>query len=204
MKVVTMDQNQSQTPPKSESKLSTKLQQTQQQVDEVTEIMKINVQQVIERGSKISEMDERTKHLAECSKMFEKTGKRLDRKMWWKDMKMRIILATVGVVLLTIIIISPKRSGDQFLEFGAVCTSLDKGWINLDEVCKTLDKSGYCLEESGNLLKHLEKARNLLERVGKILEKVPKDLGIIFQNPDQSVQVWINLDEVWKILESSE
>ena len=48
------------------------MQQTQAQVDEVTEIMRMNVEKVLERDGMISALDERADALKEGAEMFEK------------------------------------------------------------------------------------------------------------------------------------
>lgn len=52
-----------------------RMQQTQAQVDEVTEIMRMNVEKVLERDGMISALDERADALKEGAEMFEKQGK---------------------------------------------------------------------------------------------------------------------------------
>lgn len=47
-----------------------RLQQTQAQVDEVVDIMKTNVEKVLERDQKLSELDDRAGKLAPFSSFF--------------------------------------------------------------------------------------------------------------------------------------
>lgn len=49
-----------------------RMHQTQAQVDEVTEIMRMNVEKVLERDGMISALDERADALKEGAEMFEK------------------------------------------------------------------------------------------------------------------------------------
>lgn len=75
-----------------------RMQQTQAQVDEVTEIMKMNVEKVLERDAMISQLDERADALQEGAEMFEKQAGALKSKFWWKNMKMIIVMVVIGVV----------------------------------------------------------------------------------------------------------
>lgn len=81
-----------------------RLQQTQAQVDEVVGIMRVNVEKVMEREQKISELDDRADKLREGADRFEKQAGRLKRKMWWKNLKMMIILGSIGAVFIFIVI----------------------------------------------------------------------------------------------------
>lgn len=75
-----------------------RMQQTQAQVDEVTEIMKMNVEKVLERDAMISQLDERADALQEGAEMFEKQAGALKSKFWWKNMKMMIVMVVIGLV----------------------------------------------------------------------------------------------------------
>ena len=80
-----------------------RMQQTAAQVDEVTEIMRANVEKVLERDAMISQLDERADALKEGAEMFEKQAGALKSKYWWKNIKMIAIMAIVGIILLIII-----------------------------------------------------------------------------------------------------
>jgi len=66
---------------------SKRLQQTQAQVDEVVGIMRHNVEKVLERDQKLSELDGRADALQEGASQFEKSAATLKRKYWWKNIK---------------------------------------------------------------------------------------------------------------------
>ncbi|XP_032553550.1 vesicle-associated membrane protein 2-like [Chiroxiphia lanceolata] len=82
-----------------------RLQQTQAQVDEVVDIMRMNVDKVLERDQKLSELDNRADALQAGASQFETSAAKLKRKYWWKNCKMMIILGVVCAVILIIIII---------------------------------------------------------------------------------------------------
>ncbi|GIY84796.1 vesicle-associated membrane protein 3 [Caerostris darwini] len=82
---------------------SKRLQQTQAQVDEVFGIMRVNVEKVLDRDQKLSELDDRADALQQGASQFEQQAGKLKRKFWWKNCKMWAIL--IGVVLIIIIVI---------------------------------------------------------------------------------------------------
>ncbi|XP_052286781.1 vesicle-associated membrane protein 3-like isoform X1 [Dreissena polymorpha] len=84
---------------------SKRLQQTQAQVDEVVDIMRVNVDKVLERDQKISELDDRADALQAGASQFEASAGKLKRKFWWKNCKMWLILIAVIVVIIIIIIV---------------------------------------------------------------------------------------------------
>ncbi|XP_034192050.1 vesicle-associated membrane protein synaptobrevin [Osmia lignaria lignaria] len=83
-----------------------KLQQTQATVDEVVGIMKVNVEKVLERDQKLSELENRADALKQGATQFEQQAGKLKRKYWWKNLKMMIIIGIICVVILIIIIAS--------------------------------------------------------------------------------------------------
>ena len=95
-----------------------RLQQTQAKVDEVVGIMRVNVEKVLERDQKLSELGERADALEQGASQFEQQAGKLKRKQWWANMKMMIIMGVIGVVLLIIIIVSlmPSGSGSSSTE----------------------------------------------------------------------------------------
>ncbi|RXN23082.1 vesicle-associated membrane 3 [Labeo rohita] len=81
-----------------------RLQQTQAQVDEVVDIMRVNVDKVLERDQKLSELDDRADALQAGASQFETSAAKLKRKYWWKNCKMWAILIAVVVIIIVIII----------------------------------------------------------------------------------------------------
>ncbi len=78
---------------------------TRRQVDEVQNIMKANVEKVLERDGKLSQLEERADQLQEGTKQFHASAVRVKRKQFWENMKMKIIIGViVSVVVIAIII----------------------------------------------------------------------------------------------------
>ncbi|KRY09522.1 Synaptobrevin-1 [Trichinella patagoniensis] len=84
---------------------SKRLQQTQAQVDEVVGIMKVNVEKVLERDAKLSQLDDRADALQEGASQFEKSAATLKRKYWWKNCKMIIIICAIVLIIIIIIVV---------------------------------------------------------------------------------------------------
>lgn len=66
--------------------------------------MRVNVEKVLERDQKLSELDHRADALQHGASQFEQQAGKLKRKQWWANVKMMIIMGVIGVVLLIIII----------------------------------------------------------------------------------------------------
>ncbi|KAK9536253.1 hypothetical protein VZT92_006053 [Zoarces viviparus] len=82
-----------------------RLQQTQAQVDEVVDIMRVNVDKVLERDQKLSELDDRADALQAGASQFETSAAKLKNKYWWKNAKMMIIMGVICVIILIVIIV---------------------------------------------------------------------------------------------------
>ncbi|CAG7825615.1 unnamed protein product [Allacma fusca] len=80
-----------------------RLQQTQAQVDEVVDIMRTNVEKVLERDQKLSELDDRADALQQGASQFEKQAGKLKNKFWLENMKMMIVMGVIGLILLLFI-----------------------------------------------------------------------------------------------------
>ncbi|XP_028836414.1 synaptobrevin [Denticeps clupeoides] len=80
-----------------------RLQQTQAQVNEVVDIMRVNVDKVLERDQKLSELDDRADALQAGASQFESCAAKLKNKYWWKNCKMMIMMGVIGVIVVGII-----------------------------------------------------------------------------------------------------
>ncbi|KAJ3413256.1 hypothetical protein HDV05_008242 [Chytridiales sp. JEL 0842] len=76
------------------------MQQIQHQVDEVVGIMQGNIQNAITRGETIHSLSQKTDDLQTASVNFKKSATGVKRGMWWKDVKMGVVV--VGVVLVLV------------------------------------------------------------------------------------------------------
>ncbi|CAG7785450.1 unnamed protein product [Allacma fusca] len=65
--------------------------------------MRTNVEKVLERDSKLSELDDRADALQQGASQFEQQAGKLKRKYWWKNLKMMIIMGVIALILIIII-----------------------------------------------------------------------------------------------------
>ncbi|GFO45728.1 vesicle-associated membrane protein 4-like [Plakobranchus ocellatus] len=82
----------------------TKLNQLQGEVDDVVDIMKNNVNKVIERGDRLEDLQDKSESLSSHSDMFRSRAKGLHRTMWWNNCRMRIIIGLIIGIVVAIIV----------------------------------------------------------------------------------------------------
>jgi len=80
-----------------------KFEQQQTQVDEVIGMMQKNVENVLERDSKLSALEERADALQDGSAQFEKRAGSLKNKFFMENLKSMIMMAVVGLILLGLV-----------------------------------------------------------------------------------------------------
>ena len=79
------------------------------EVDSVIGIMKQNVEKVLERDIKLSNLEDKSETLVDASNKFETTSRKLKRKMYFKNIKfMAILMFVVTVLILIIVLITIK------------------------------------------------------------------------------------------------
>lgn len=78
----------------------------QQQIDDTVGIMRENINKVADRGARLDSLQDKTDNLAISAQGFRRGANQVRKKMWWKDMKMRMCIA-IGIIILLVIIIVP-------------------------------------------------------------------------------------------------
>ena len=81
------------------------LEAARRQVDEVQNIMKENVEKVLERDGKLSALEDRAERLQEGTEQFHRSAVRIKRKQFWENMKMKIIIGVVAAVVIIIFLV---------------------------------------------------------------------------------------------------
>ncbi|MEJ1272483.1 period circadian clock 3 [Cricetulus griseus] len=81
----------------------------------VVDIMRVNVDKVLERDQKLSELDDRADALQAGASQFETSAAKLKRKYWWKNCKMWAIGISV-LVIVVIIIIAERHTKPSTLD----------------------------------------------------------------------------------------
>ncbi|EXX67114.1 synaptobrevin [Rhizophagus irregularis] len=83
-----------------------KTQQIQKQINDTVGIMRENINQVAQRGEALDSLHDKTENLSVSAQGFRRGANRVRKQMWWKDMKMKIIIAAVIIIILVAIILS--------------------------------------------------------------------------------------------------
>jgi len=78
----------------------------QAQIDDTVEIMRDNISKVAERGERLDSLQDKTDNLAVSAQGFRRGANRVRKNMWWKDMKMRLIIGGAIAVIIVIIVVS--------------------------------------------------------------------------------------------------
>ena len=84
---------------------SDKLKRVEEHLDETQQIMYKNIDGMQKNVAVGEELAKETDALVQHSKDFVDSSKRLKRSMWWKNMKIWLIIGAVALIILIIIII---------------------------------------------------------------------------------------------------
>lgn len=84
---------------------SDKLKDVRVQIAEVTDVMRDNVGRLLERGDQLDHLQDRSEGLATTSDQFRSSAGRLHRRAWWENMRGRLCIAAVAVLLFLVIFI---------------------------------------------------------------------------------------------------
>jgi vesicle-associated membrane protein 7 len=76
----------------------------QREMDGVREIMTENIERVLERGERIDLLVDKTDRLGGSARDFRVRSRGLRRKMWWKNVKLMVMLCVVVVFLVYLLV----------------------------------------------------------------------------------------------------
>jgi DNA repair ATPase RecN len=79
-----------------------KVKDLQGQVNDVMNVMKENVNKIIDRGENLDRVEERALNLENSANHFRSSSKQVYKKYWWKNAKCNMI---IGAVVLTVVVI---------------------------------------------------------------------------------------------------
>ncbi|KAJ7198235.1 synaptobrevin-like protein [Mycena rebaudengoi] len=82
----------------------------QAQIDDTVGIMRENITKVAERGERLDALQDKTDNLAVSAQGFRRGANRVRKNMWWKDMKMRLIIGGAIAVIVIIIVVAVVRT----------------------------------------------------------------------------------------------
>lgn len=84
---------------------SSKIAIVQNQINETTSIMKKNIEQVLNRGEKLEDLEKKTDDIRIESIEFEQTSRKLKDEMCWKKYQLQLIIIGVIITIVSLIII---------------------------------------------------------------------------------------------------
>ena len=74
------------------------------QINDVKDVMVQNIEKVLERGEKIELLVDKTDKLNNAAFKFERQSKKLKNAMWWRNLKMKLMIGMVVALVLYIIL----------------------------------------------------------------------------------------------------
>eukprot|EP00301_Raphidiophrys_heterophryoidea_P026480 c9156_g1_i2.p1 GENE.c9156_g1_i2~~c9156_g1_i2.p1 ORF type:complete len:219 (-),score=47.77 c9156_g1_i2:349-1005(-) len=81
-----------------------KISQARGEIGEVKNILVANIEKVLERGEKIDLLVTKTETMNQQALTFKRQTSRLKQAMWWKNMKLNLIILVVLVILILFIL----------------------------------------------------------------------------------------------------
>ncbi|CAH9086279.1 unnamed protein product [Cuscuta epithymum] len=83
-----------------------KIAKVKAQVNEVKGVMMGNIEKVLDRGEKIELLVDKTDNLRSQAQDFRKQGTKMKRKMWFENMKIKLVVAGILALLILMIVLS--------------------------------------------------------------------------------------------------
>lgn len=77
------------------------------EVDQVTGLMKGNLDKIIERDHNLQDLTDKTEELSERSNLFHSNSRKLRDHMWWQNMKCRLMIGFIVFLVILLLIILP-------------------------------------------------------------------------------------------------
>jgi len=79
----------------------------QAEIDSTVGVMRDNIDKVSRRGENLDALQDKTDRLQTSAQGFRRGANQVRKRMWWKDMKMRLIIIATVVIILLIVIVVP-------------------------------------------------------------------------------------------------
>mmetsp|Transcript_32079 Transcript_32079/g.67469 ORF Transcript_32079/g.67469 Transcript_32079/m.67469 type:complete len:97 (+) Transcript_32079:232-522(+) len=83
-----------------------KIQRVQEDLHDVTEMMRQNIEAVVDRGEHLELLMDKSDNLSSQARQFQKQSKGLRKALWWKNVKMMLSLAFVFLFIIMIVVVS--------------------------------------------------------------------------------------------------
>lgn len=66
--------------------------------------MRLNVERIVERGTNLTEVDQRSEALKQSSLQFQRHSATIYNRQWWSNLKWKIAVGVVAIVVIIIIV----------------------------------------------------------------------------------------------------
>jgi len=73
-------------------------------MEDVREVMSENIERVLERGERIDLLVDKTDRLGGSARDFRVRSRGLRRRMWWKNVKLMVLLGVVVIFLIYLLV----------------------------------------------------------------------------------------------------
>jgi len=83
-----------------------KIHRVQEDLADVTEMMRQNIESVVDRGEHLELLMDKSDNLSSQARQFQKQSKGLREALWWKNVKMMLSLGCVVLVAVLIVLAS--------------------------------------------------------------------------------------------------
>ncbi|KAL6434949.1 hypothetical protein ACFW04_005245 [Cataglyphis niger] len=89
-----------------QEKVDNKMDSVKLQIQGVADIMRDNVQKVMDRGERLEDLQEASDRLNMTGNEFREAARRAQRKAWLQNVKSRIIIISITVTIVLFIVVS--------------------------------------------------------------------------------------------------
>ena len=78
----------------------------QREMDDVVGVLRANMGKVLERDLKLADLEDKAEGLADGSKTFQRTSKKLKRSQWWANARWTVYAVLIGIGLIAAVVCS--------------------------------------------------------------------------------------------------
>ncbi|PIA19260.1 synaptobrevin [Coemansia reversa NRRL 1564] len=91
----------------------TKAQDVQLKINDAVDVMNQNIQQLNDRGDNLDVVMDKSERLRGETEMFQRSAVRVRKKMWWNNMKWKIIIGVCVLIIILVIVLSVVLSKNK-------------------------------------------------------------------------------------------
>ncbi|XP_043967887.1 vesicle-associated membrane protein 8-like [Gambusia affinis] len=92
-----------------EQQLKHKTRDLSRQIDEVKEIMKKNLEEILRREENLEKLMKVSEYLENRAYNFRRTTKKVSRSYWWKNVKLMVAVAVIVLIIVVVIVLLAVR-----------------------------------------------------------------------------------------------